>query len=97
MQILFKGFCIDHYPYHQANQNSKHWNNYNHTLKKRNDWSKKLIDDFVSKIQKILQKTETKIFDKIKFNDGINLLESCTVFILKDFLIYKVKHYFRIK
>ena len=45
MQILFKGICIDHYPYHIPTLGSKHWNKYNHTFRQREDWSKNLIKD----------------------------------------------------
>ncbi len=89
MQILIKNLCIDHYPYHGINFNVKHWHNYNHTFKQRDDWSKNLIRDFITKLEKILKKVDISSINKIKLKNT-NLLESCTILTIKDFLIYKV-------
>ncbi len=89
MQILLKDISIDHYPYHGINFNVKHWHKYNHTFKQREDWSKNLIADFITKLEKILKKVDITNLNKVKLRN-INLLESCTILTIKDFLIYKV-------
>ena len=61
MQVLFTDLFIDHYPYHKTGQSIKHWNNYNHIFRQREDWSKQLMEDFVSKLQTILNKSNCKL------------------------------------
>ncbi|CAF0714322.1 unnamed protein product [Brachionus calyciflorus] len=90
MQFLFKNVCIDHYPYHKVGSSTKHWNNYNHTFQQRDDWSKNLFDEFVSKLEGIINLSNIKDLNQIRLKNNINLLESCTLFSLKDFCIYKV-------
>jgi hypothetical protein len=60
LQVLFKDLCIDHYPYHKIGSSIKHWHNYNHTYKQREEWSKTLFTEFINKLQKILDKTNSK-------------------------------------
>lgn len=60
MQVLFKDLCIDHYPYHKSGQNIHHWNKYNDIFKQRENWSKQLMEEFVAKLQTILNKTNSK-------------------------------------
>lgn len=90
MQLLFKNLCIDHYPYHRVGSSIKHWHNYNHTFRQREDWSKSLFGEFVIKLETIINKSNIKDLTQIRLRNSINLLESCTVFNLKDFCIYKV-------
>jgi hypothetical protein len=61
MQVLFKGICIDHYPYHKFGIGTKHWHNYNPTYKQREEWSKSLINEFINKLQTILNKSKSEL------------------------------------
>ena len=61
MQILFKGLCFDHYPYHRPGLNTiKYWNNYNYTFDQREEWSKMLINDFIGKLVEVIDKANRK-------------------------------------
>ena len=60
MQVLFKDLCIDHYPYHKTGQNIQHWNNYNDIFRQRENWSKLLMEEFVAKLQTILNKINSR-------------------------------------
>jgi hypothetical protein len=90
LQILFNGLFIDHYPYHKTGSSTKHWHNYNHTFKQREDWSKSLINEFTHKLQNILNKSNISDLNRIKLKNNINLLEGCTILTLKDLIVYKV-------
>jgi hypothetical protein len=91
MQVLFKNLCIDHYPYHKIGSNITHWNNYNYAFKQRDEWSRSILNEFVAKLDSILNKSEV-LFDlnRFKLKNHINLLEACTIVTLKDLCIYKV-------
>ena len=72
MQILFKGLCFDHYPYHRPNLNTlKYWNNYNYTFDQREDWSKMLINEFINKLEEIVDQANSISFNSksILFNN----------------------------
>lgn len=90
MQVLFKDLCIDHYPYHKTGQSIKHWNRYNHIFSQREDWSRLLLDEFVTKLESILSKSNLTDINKIKLKNEISLLESCLIVTLKDLCVYKV-------
>lgn len=87
---MFKDVCLDHYPYHKVGSSTKHWNNYNHTFRQRDEWSKNLLSDFTSNLEEIFKKSKIDEINKSHFKNGIHLLESCSIFTLKDFSIYKV-------
>lgn len=93
MQLLFKDICIDYYPYHRFGSTTRHWHNYNPTFKQREEWSKRLFDEFIEKIESILNKScmfSSESLGKLRLKDNINLLEACTVCTLKDFCMFKV-------
>lgn len=87
---MFKDVCLDHYPYHKVGSATKHWNNYNYTYRQRDEWSKKMVNEFTSKLEEMFKKSNIDEINKSYFKNGINLLESCSIFTLKDFSIYKV-------
>lgn len=61
MQVLFKSLWIDHYPYHKTGYTTKHWNNYNHIFMQREDWSMTLVNEFIERLQTILDKSNSKL------------------------------------
>lgn len=90
MQLLFKNLCIDHYPYHKIGSTINHWNNFNYAFKQREDWSKTILSEFVTKLETILNKSDIKDLTQIKLKSSINLMEACTIVTLKDFCLLKV-------
>uniref|UniRef100_A0A8D0B1D5 Bridge-like lipid transfer protein family member 3A n=1 Tax=Salvator merianae TaxID=96440 RepID=A0A8D0B1D5_SALMN len=52
MQLTFRRMAFDYYPFHWAGDSCKHWVQYCGAMETREQWAKKLVDEFRSKMEK---------------------------------------------
>ncbi|XP_048353365.1 UHRF1-binding protein 1 isoform X1 [Sphaerodactylus townsendi] len=52
MQLTFRRMAFDYYPFHWAGESCKHWVQYCAAMETREQWAKKLVDEFQSKMEK---------------------------------------------
>ncbi|KAJ7332970.1 hypothetical protein JRQ81_015150 [Phrynocephalus forsythii] len=50
MQLTFKRIAFDYYPFHWAGDSCKHWVQYCNAMETREEWAKKLVEEFQSKM-----------------------------------------------
>ncbi|KAM8795729.1 bridge-like lipid transfer protein family member 3A [Eudromia elegans] len=52
IQLTFRRMAFDYYPFHRAGDACKHWVRYSEAMETREQWAKKLVGEFQSKIEK---------------------------------------------
>ncbi|XP_061488313.1 bridge-like lipid transfer protein family member 3A [Rhineura floridana] len=52
MQLTFRRLAFDYYPFHWAGDSCRHWVRYCDAMETREQWAKKLVDEFQSKMGK---------------------------------------------
>ncbi|XP_062997535.1 bridge-like lipid transfer protein family member 3A [Elgaria multicarinata webbii] len=50
MQLTFRRMAFDYYPFHWAGDSCKHWVRYCDAMETREQWAKKLVDEFQNKM-----------------------------------------------
>ncbi|XP_072853498.2 bridge-like lipid transfer protein family member 3A [Pogona vitticeps] len=51
MQLTFRRMAFDYYPFHWAGDSCKHWVQYCNAMETREEWAKKLVEEFQSKMR----------------------------------------------
>uniref|UniRef100_A0A4W3JSJ5 Bridge-like lipid transfer protein family member 3A n=1 Tax=Callorhinchus milii TaxID=7868 RepID=A0A4W3JSJ5_CALMI len=103
MQLTFRKLSMDCYPFHWASDSCKHWVQHCEAMETRARWAKKLLQDFQSKIEAIIDHDDstTAIISPTKESPtkraGIprhppwdRLRSSCVVIRVEDLNIFQV-------
>ncbi|XP_074833519.1 bridge-like lipid transfer protein family member 3A [Carettochelys insculpta] len=59
MQLTFRKMAFDYYPFHWTGDTCKHWVKYCKTMETREQWAKKLVNEFQSKMEKRCEEMNT--------------------------------------
>ncbi|XP_074662051.1 bridge-like lipid transfer protein family member 3B [Tubulanus polymorphus] len=99
MQVTFTKLAIDHYPYHPAGSDRRHWMGFNEYMMSRNDWAQKLLGEFREEVMRARIKAQEVSPQSSPLHGPKKpgsqkprprLLECCYVLRLEDFTIYRV-------
>ncbi|XP_077190555.1 bridge-like lipid transfer protein family member 3A isoform X2 [Paroedura picta] len=62
MQLTFRKMAFDYYPFHWAGDSCKHWVKYCDAMETRDQWAKRLVNEFQNKMEKHAEEISSSFF-----------------------------------